>query len=84
MKKFCLKVANKEFTLNSLNELFVGNNNDTRGSSLGVHFVPSVRSQVQKNLLIFRRTTILNKLIGSEALPVDSSVPLSASTKNPS
>ena len=33
--KFCLKVEAEEITANPLNKLFVGKDNDTRGSRLG-------------------------------------------------
>ena len=49
----------------------MGNNNDTRGSSLGFYLVPSIRTQVQKNSLTFSGTTLLNKLISCGDLPVD-------------
>ena len=66
--KFCLNVARKE---GKLSEIFVGNNNDTRGSSLGFYLVPSIRNQVQNSSLTFSGTTLLNELISCGDLPVD-------------
>ena len=54
--KFDLKVAMKEFMVNSLKKLFVGNNNDTRVSSLGFHLEPKERNPIQKNSLTFYST----------------------------
>ena len=66
------KVSRKEITVISPYELSVDNNNDIRGSSLGFYLVPSVKKQVLKNLLTFRGTISLNKLISEGDLPVDS------------